>query len=86
MYFQAFHEAESTKGRPTAILAKTFKGKGFPNIENKDNWHGKAITGEQAEELVKVRRTICSACSQSNFNRFQSIYFSTVPSKSAERC
>lgn len=27
---RAFFEAENTKGRPTCILAKTFKGKGFP--------------------------------------------------------
>ncbi len=50
---KAFHEAEQTKGRPTAILAKTFKGKNFVNIEDLENWHGKAITGAQGQEVVK---------------------------------
>ncbi|OXU23423.1 hypothetical protein TSAR_006106 [Trichomalopsis sarcophagae] len=50
---KAFHEAEQTKGRPTAILAKTFKGKNFINIEDLENWHGKAITGAQGQEVVK---------------------------------
>jgi len=44
---KAFHEAQETKGRPTAIIAKTFKGKGFPNIEDKEEWHGKAL-GDKA--------------------------------------
>ncbi|XP_063994514.1 transketolase-like protein 2 isoform X2 [Diachasmimorpha longicaudata] len=49
---KAFHEAQTTKGRPTAILAKTFKGKYFPNIEDLDNWHGKAL-GDKADETIK---------------------------------
>ncbi|XP_074095226.1 transketolase-like protein 2 isoform X2 [Cotesia typhae] len=48
---KAFHEAQITKDRPTAILAKTFKGKNFPNIEDLDNWHGKAL-GNKAEEVI----------------------------------
>ncbi|XP_058807685.1 transketolase isoform X1 [Phymastichus coffea] len=50
---KAFHEAEQTKNRPTAILAKTFKGKNFVNIEDLDNWHGKAIIGSQGQEIIK---------------------------------
>lgn len=49
---RAFFEAEQTKGRPTAIIAKTFKGKFFPNIEDLENWHGKPL-GENANEVVK---------------------------------
>jgi transketolase len=49
---RAFFEAEQTKGRPTAIIAKTFKGKFFPNIEDLDNWHGKPL-GEHAETVIK---------------------------------
>lgn len=49
---KALHEAQTTKGRPTAILAKTFKGKSFPNIEDLENWHGKAL-GNKAEEVIK---------------------------------
>lgn len=49
---KAFHEAQNTKGRPTAILAKTFKGKYFPNIEDLDNWHGKPL-GTKANETIQ---------------------------------
>lgn len=48
---KAFYEAASTKGKPTAILAKTFKGKNFPNIEDTDNWHGKPL-GEQTQTVI----------------------------------
>ena len=53
---KAFHEAAQTKGKPTAILAKTFKGKNFVNIEDLDNWHGKAIVGDQGQDVLKVYR------------------------------
>ncbi|GAB1869270.1 transketolase [Camponotus japonicus] len=49
---KAFHEAHNTKGRPTAILAKTFKGKYFPEIENLENWHGKPL-GNKANEVIQ---------------------------------
>lgn len=48
---KAFYEAALVKGQPTCILAKTFKGKGLPGIEDKDDWHGKPI-GSKAEEIV----------------------------------
>ncbi|KQV04979.1 transketolase [Leifsonia sp. Root112D2] len=37
---------------PTVILAKTVKGKGVPEIENEDGWHGKALPQEMAEHAV----------------------------------
>lgn len=49
---KAFYEASSTKGKPTAILAKTFKGKNFPNIEDTDNWHGKPL-GDQTKSVIE---------------------------------
>ncbi|KAG7199965.1 hypothetical protein KM043_014394 [Ampulex compressa] len=49
---KAFYEAQNTKGRPTAILAKTFKGKNFPDIEDLDNWHGKPL-GNKAKEVIQ---------------------------------
>ena len=30
----------SKNGKPKAVICKTFKGKGFPGIENELNWHG----------------------------------------------
>ena len=34
--------ARNTKGKPTAIIAKTIKGKGVSFMENNVSWHGKA--------------------------------------------
>ena len=39
----AFDSAKKTKGGVTIILAKTYKGKGVSFLENKENWHGKAV-------------------------------------------
>ena len=49
---KAFHTAETTKDMPTAILMKTFKGKDFPDIEDKMNWHGKPL-GDKTEAVVE---------------------------------
>ena len=43
----AFNEAKTTKGKPTAIIAKTIKGKGVSFMENQVGWHGKAPNEEQ---------------------------------------
>ena len=45
----AFDKARSTKGRPTAIIAKTVKGKGVSFMENQASWHGAAPNAEQYE-------------------------------------
>src|ERR671911_1122651 len=47
----AYREAESTSGKPTAIVAKTIKGKGYSKVENQDGWHGKAIAEEAIDGL-----------------------------------
>lgn len=49
---KALYEASVTKDRPTAIVAKTFKGKHFPNIEDLENWHGKPL-GDQANSVIE---------------------------------
>ena len=43
----AFNEAKQIKGKPTAIIAKTIKGKGVSFMENVATWHGKAPNTEQ---------------------------------------
>ncbi len=49
----AFATARATKGRPTAIVARTIKGKGIKAIEGKDGWHGKALKkGEEADKAI----------------------------------
>ena len=37
----AYREAQATTGRPTAIVARTVKGKGYSKVENENGWHGK---------------------------------------------
>ncbi|MBC8612008.1 Transketolase 1 [uncultured Ruminococcus sp.] len=45
----AFSKARETKGKPTAIIAKTVKGKGVSFMENQASWHGAAPNAEQYE-------------------------------------
>jgi len=50
----AFSEAAATKGRPTVILAKTFKGKGISFMEDHPNWHGKPIPkGQEMQKAIE---------------------------------
>lgn len=44
---EALDKAKEVKGRPTAIIAKTVKGKGVSFMENKADWHGTAPNEEQ---------------------------------------
>ena len=48
----AFREARQTKGRPTAIIAKTVKGKGVSFMENQVKWHGSAPNDEQYAQAI----------------------------------
>ncbi len=43
----AFEAARRTRGKPTAIIAKTVKGKGVSFMENQASWHGKVPNAEQ---------------------------------------
>ncbi len=43
----AFQETKTCKGKPTAIIAKTVKGKGVSFMENQVGWHGKAPNDEE---------------------------------------
>lgn len=59
----AFKEAKTVKGQPTAIIAKTTKGKGISFMENLASWHGVAPNAEQYEvamaDLEKVGEALC---------------------------
>ena len=48
----AFDKAKTQKGKPTAIIAKTIKGKGVSFMENQVGWHGSAPNDEQYEKAV----------------------------------
>lgn len=60
---KAFAEAKQTKGKPTAIIAKTVKGKDVSFMENQASWHGSAPNEEQykiaMEDLEKVGAALC---------------------------
>ncbi|MBO6148974.1 MAG: transketolase [Lachnospiraceae bacterium] len=49
---KAFDEAKATKGMPTAIIAKTVKGKGVSFMEDQVGWHGKAPNDEEFEKAM----------------------------------
>ena len=59
----AFDEAKATKGMPTAIIAKTVKGKGVSYMEGQVGWHGKAPNDEEyaiaMAELEKAGEALC---------------------------
>lgn len=60
---KAFQEARATKGMPTAIIAKTVKGKGVSFMENQASWHGAAPNDEQfaiaMKDLEKAGEALC---------------------------
>ena len=59
----ALKEARETKGMPTAIIARTTKGKGVSFMENNVGWHGKGPNDEECkmalEELEKAGEALC---------------------------
>ncbi|MCR5637103.1 MAG: transketolase [Clostridiales bacterium] len=50
---EAFAKARATKGKPSAIIAKTTKGKGVSFMENQVGWHGAAPNDEQYATAIK---------------------------------
>ena len=49
----SYEEAKKVKGKPTAVIANTVKGKGVSYMENQASWHHGVMTEEQYEEAVK---------------------------------
>ncbi len=49
---EALDAARQATGKPTVIIAKTLKGKGFSEIENQDGWHGRALPQDMAERAI----------------------------------
>ena len=49
----AFEAAKACKGKPTAIVAHSVKGKGVSFMENQVSWHGAAPNDEQYAEAMK---------------------------------
>ena len=59
----AFEAAKKVKNKPTAIVAKTVKGKGVSYMEDKAGWHGKAPNDEEYKiamlELTEYKNKLC---------------------------
>ena len=59
----AFKAAKECKGKPTAIIAKSIKGKGVSFMEDQAKWHGSAPNDEQyqqaMDELKKAGEALC---------------------------
>lgn len=57
---KAFDEAARTTGKPTVLLARTFKGKGISFVEDHPDWHGKPLKkGDEAQKaLAELERQL----------------------------
>lgn len=49
----AFDLAQTVKGKPTVLVARTVKGKGVSFMEGKSAWHGKSPDAEQLAQALK---------------------------------
>src|SRR5206468_2397860 len=63
---RAYGEAAATSGQPTVVVAKTIKGKGVKEVEDKPGWHGKALDhpDEAIEELGGIRNIVVDVAKQ----------------------
>ncbi len=57
----AFNHAKTVKGKPSAIICKTVKGKGVSYMENQVGWHGTAPNTEQYEV---AKNELCAQLSE----------------------
>jgi transketolase len=73
----AYREAESTE-KPTAVVAKTIKGKGYSKVEDQGGWHGKAVAEEAVEELGGIRNITVAVPKPDRAERHR---FEPVPSE-----
>ena len=55
----AFKKAKESKGKPTAIICKSVKGKGVSFMENNASWHGKATNEEEYNQAMnELKQTL----------------------------
>lgn len=69
----AFKAAKECKGKPTAIIAKTVKGKGVSFMEDQVGWHGNAPKDDQYAQAIEeimdsVPACTCSECQKNGGN------------------
>ncbi len=49
---RALRRAARRPGQPVAVLARTLKGKGIPEVEDRDGWHGKPLKEDMAQRAI----------------------------------
>lgn len=81
---EAYETAERTTGRPTAIVARTVKGRGVVEVEDQDGFHGKPLdnAGQAVAELGGVthhRIRVATPTSQHTAHRFPTTSDGHVP-------
>lgn len=57
----AYEKAAALKGKPTAVIAHTVKGRGISYMENNASWHHGVMTEEQYRQAVEDLRTRAEA-------------------------
>lgn len=79
----AFEEAAFTRGKPTVILAQTYKGKGVSQLENLPDWHGKPLKkGEQTEKAIQeLTRHLVQGVPEPEIRRPEGSVRASQPSK-----
>ncbi len=50
---EAYQQATAESDQPAMIIARTVKGKGVSFIEDKNGWHGRALTGEEFQKALQ---------------------------------
>jgi len=58
---KTFHDATTVHSKPTAIVARTYKGRGIPGIEDELNWHGKPLGGKTADSIKAIQDNIVNS-------------------------
>ncbi len=76
----AFQEAVSTEGRPTAIIAKTMKGRGASAVENQNGFHGRPIGDAETAITELGGSTGATVTVQTPTNSVQANVFKVTPS------
>ena len=76
----AFQEAVATEGRPTAIIAKTMKGRGVSAVENKDGFHGRPVADSEAAITELGGSTGATVTVQTPANSVAANVFKVTPS------
>ncbi len=50
---RTLRRAARPSGRPTAVIARTVKGQGIPDVAGRADWHGKALPEDLAKEAIR---------------------------------